>query len=127
MNKWCSACNDERKGKFCLDCGTLLTYKFIVCDCGTHNSDKANFCQKCGKSVLQNELNYDDSAQTHNLTCSHCGSLQNDDCWNFCCLCGERNAIETPSKKQVRMLSVSNSTQKYQSLFNRMLPMIRNT
>lgn len=96
MSKWCASCQQEREeGKFCMECGTALTESGSTCVCGYHLKPEAKFCPECGKPVAATESG---SASAPNkdsdpLICPVCNSVQDDENWRFCGVCGEKKEV----------------------------------
>ncbi len=96
MSKWCASCQQAREeGKFCMECGTALTESGSNCACGCPLKPDSKFCPECGKPVAANKSG---SASAPNkdidpLMCPRCNSIQDDENWRFCGVCGEKKEV----------------------------------
>ena len=98
MEKWCPTCQEEReKGTFCSECGDALEESAQLCECGAQLSPTDKFCPECGKPVSAG-VKVEDSTPEEEidpLVCPHCQTLQEDESWQFCGICGEQRSDDS--------------------------------
>ncbi len=96
MSKWCASCQQAREeGKFCMECGTALTEAGNTCACGCPLKPDAKFCPECGKPVAANKSGSASAPDKDSdpLMCPACNSIQDDENWRFCGICGEKKEV----------------------------------
>lgn len=78
-----------------MECGMALTEAGSICACGYHLKPEAKFCPECGKPAASNgditALTRDEDSDP--LICPVCNSIQDDENWRFCGICGEKKEV----------------------------------